>query len=294
MSTGFPPVADRLPGLVRVVVRGDATAPLGKPAVSLASLEGHGDDEPRAGDRVLRPAGDHVHLRHDRPLQGRDVLPRPRADLRATTPSTSSTGGARRSTARSPLPRRRPVGRHDVRPARRRRARGRRAVQRLPLLGRRPPLRRAGRDERLLDDPDPAEPRSHAGRQEPPARDVLHGQVRARRAAAGTVRRPFRRDLHLHRSRHRDRQPVRRVAGRLVRHRPRRTVPRRRGRRARPRGRPRRAGRAGAAAQAAVGDHHAATTARPRPPRRRSATCGSTPATRCGATRTATSTSSTG
>jgi crotonobetaine/carnitine-CoA ligase len=44
-----PPVADRLPGLGRLVVRGDAAAPLGKPAVSLASLEGHGDEEPIAG-----------------------------------------------------------------------------------------------------------------------------------------------------------------------------------------------------------------------------------------------------
>jgi len=46
-----PPVADRLPGLGRLVVRGDASASLGKPAVSLASLEGHGDEEPIAGVR---------------------------------------------------------------------------------------------------------------------------------------------------------------------------------------------------------------------------------------------------
>jgi len=44
------PVVDRLPGLGGLIVRGpDALAPLGKPTVSLASLEGHGDDEPHAG-----------------------------------------------------------------------------------------------------------------------------------------------------------------------------------------------------------------------------------------------------
>jgi carnitine-CoA ligase len=48
----IPSLAERLPGLGRLVVRGGgSTAPLGKPAVSLASLEDHGDDEPRAGIR---------------------------------------------------------------------------------------------------------------------------------------------------------------------------------------------------------------------------------------------------
>jgi crotonobetaine/carnitine-CoA ligase len=48
----IPPVAERLPGLTGLVVRdGDGLAALGKPAVSLASLEGHGDEEPRAGIR---------------------------------------------------------------------------------------------------------------------------------------------------------------------------------------------------------------------------------------------------
>ncbi len=46
----IPPVAGRLPGLGRLVVRGgEHAAALGKPAVALSSLLDHGDDEPRAG-----------------------------------------------------------------------------------------------------------------------------------------------------------------------------------------------------------------------------------------------------
>jgi crotonobetaine/carnitine-CoA ligase len=46
----LPPIAGRLPGLERLVVRGsEHGAALGKPAMSLASLLDHGADEPRAG-----------------------------------------------------------------------------------------------------------------------------------------------------------------------------------------------------------------------------------------------------
>jgi carnitine-CoA ligase len=45
----IPAIAQRLPTLTRLVVRGGESADPGKPTVSLASLEGHGDDEPHAG-----------------------------------------------------------------------------------------------------------------------------------------------------------------------------------------------------------------------------------------------------
>ncbi len=117
--------------------------------------------------------------------------------------------------------------------------RHRRAVQRLAVLGRRAPLRRADRDERVRDDPDPAQRTTGAAGPRPPPRNVLHGQVRAGRAAARTLRRAVGRDLHQHRGRHRHRQPVRAVARRLDGAGPRRAVRRRRRRRGRPRGRPR-------------------------------------------------------